>query len=126
MDRPGSWDQGVLGAGRPGGPESEWPPRLNEVPDGGGVPGAGRPRPGQEWPPRLGENPDDQGVLGAGRPGHGSSRQIPTTAAIVFGTLLLALALCAAAVYQVFQEYHLLGAWVAHPERVSLAEVQAL
>src|SRR5437868_6234072 len=126
MDRPGSSHQGVLGAGRPG-PESAWPPRLGEVPDGRGVPEAGRPGPGSEWPPRLGEVPgDDQGVLGAGRPGPGSFSRMPMTAALVFGTLLLALALCAAAVYQVFHEYHLLGAWVAHPEQLSVSEVRAL
>ena len=37
----------------------------------------------------------------------------PATAAIVLATLVLALALSAAAVYQVLEEYRLLGTWLA-------------
>jgi signal transduction histidine kinase len=48
------------------------------------------------------------------------------TVALVFGTLLLALALSAAAVYQVFQEYRLLSAWLTRPELISTSEVQSL
>jgi two-component system sensor histidine kinase HydH len=46
--------------------------------------------------------------------------------ALVFGTLLLALVLSAAAVYQVFKEYSLLGAWLARPELITSSEVRAL
>ena len=80
----------------------------------------------REWPPRIGEGPDDPDVLGAARPGPQSFSRIPMTVAIVFGTLLLAIALSAAAVYQVLQEHRLLSVWLARPARVSAAEIRAL
>jgi PAS domain-containing protein len=48
------------------------------------------------------------------------------TAMIVVLTLILALALSAAAVYQVFEEYHLLGGWLARPGPATYAEIAAL
>ena len=81
---------------------------------------------GREWPPRLGEVPEDRGVLGAGRPGPAASGRIPMTVAIVFVTLILALSLSAAAVYQVFEEHRMLGTWLNRAEPVALTEIQEL
>ncbi len=52
--------------------------------------------------------------------------RVPITVAIVLATLLLALALCAMAVFQVLDEYRMLGAWLARPEPVSTGELRAL
>ena len=41
--------------------------------------------------------------------------RIPVTAVIVLAALVLAFALSVAAVYQVLEEYRLLGAWLARP-----------
>ena len=51
---------------------------------------------------------------------------ITITVAIVLATLLLALALCAMAVFQVLEEYRMLGVWLARPEPVSTGELRAL
>src|SRR5437879_3742447 len=107
-DRPESSFPGSLGA-RASGRDSGWPRPLGE----------GRPGLGYPWPPPLGGVPEDRGVLGQGRPGTESSGRLPLSAAIVFATLLLAVVLSGAAVYQVFSEYHLLGDWLTRPERVS-------
>jgi signal transduction histidine kinase len=55
-----------------------------------------------------------------------SPTRIPITVAIVLGSLLLALGLSAAAVFQVFIEHRMLGQWLARPEPVTTAEIQAL
>jgi two-component system nitrogen regulation sensor histidine kinase GlnL len=55
-----------------------------------------------------------------------SQTRIPITMAIVLISLLLALALSAAAVYQVFLEHRMLGQWLSRPEPVTTAEIQAL
>jgi two-component system nitrogen regulation sensor histidine kinase GlnL len=55
-----------------------------------------------------------------------SPTRIPITVAIVLSTLLLALALSAAAVFQVFVEYRMLGQWLARSEPVPTGEIQAL
>ncbi|MGZ3393149.1 MAG: hypothetical protein ACXWPK_03265 [Isosphaeraceae bacterium] len=52
--------------------------------------------------------------------------RVPITVAIVLATLLLALALCAMAVFQVLDEYRMLGEWLARPELVSAGELRAL
>ena len=52
--------------------------------------------------------------------------RIPITVAIVLATLLLALALSATAVFQVFEEYRLLGDWLARPGPVPVAEIRRL
>lgn len=52
--------------------------------------------------------------------------RVPITVAIVLATLLLALALCAMAVFQVLDEYRMLGEWLARPEPVSAGELSAL
>ena len=52
--------------------------------------------------------------------------RVPITVAIVLATLLLALALCAMAVFQVLDEYRMLGEWLARPEPVSTGELRAL
>ena len=52
--------------------------------------------------------------------------RVPITVAIVLATLLLALALCAMAVFQVLDEYRMLGEWLARPEPVSARELRAL
>jgi hypothetical protein len=52
--------------------------------------------------------------------------RIPMTAAIVVAALVVAFALSAAAVYQVFEEYRLLGSWLARPGPVLPAEIDAL
>ncbi|MGZ3472245.1 MAG: hypothetical protein ACXVA6_19930 [Isosphaeraceae bacterium] len=52
--------------------------------------------------------------------------RVPITVAIVLATLLLALALCAMAVFQVLDEYRMLGGWLARPEPVSTGELRAL
>jgi signal transduction histidine kinase len=55
-----------------------------------------------------------------------SQARIPVTVAIVLGTLVLALVLCATAVFQVLDEYRLLGDWLNRPQAVSSQEVRAL
>ena len=112
-ERAGTSRGGAVGEGII--PTRGWPPPLDESRDLGDPAAASRPRPDGEWPPSLGEAGEDRGVLGAGRPGPGSFGRIPLTVAIVFVTLLLALALSAAAVYQVFEEYRLLGTWLSRP-----------
>jgi two-component system, NtrC family, sensor histidine kinase HydH len=52
--------------------------------------------------------------------------RVPITVAIVLATLLLALALCAMAVFQVLEEYRMLGEWLVRSERVSTGELRAL
>ena len=52
--------------------------------------------------------------------------RVPITVAIVLATLLLALALCAMAVFQVLDEYQMLGKWLARPEPVLTGELRAL
>jgi two-component system, NtrC family, sensor histidine kinase HydH len=52
--------------------------------------------------------------------------RIPLTAAIVVAALLLAFAMSAAAVYQVLEEYRLLGSWLSRPGSVSDAEIDDL
>jgi two-component system, NtrC family, sensor histidine kinase HydH len=52
--------------------------------------------------------------------------RIPTTAAVVLGSLILAFALNAAAVYQVLEEYQLLSTWVDRAGPLSVAEIKAL
>ena len=52
--------------------------------------------------------------------------QIPKTATIVIVLLVLAFALSAAAVLQVYTEYRLLGDWQARPRMVSSAEIGSL
>src|SRR5512135_884575 len=79
---------------------------------------------GDTWPPRL-NGPAEPGAMFRVKDTEGYTR-IPTTAAIVLGTLLLALALGAAAVYQVLEEYRLLGTWLIPPGPARAAEIQAL
>lgn len=55
-----------------------------------------------------------------------AQRRIPITSALVLVALLLAYALSVAAVYQVFDEYRMLGEWLARPGPVPRAEIQAL
>jgi two-component system, NtrC family, sensor histidine kinase HydH len=52
--------------------------------------------------------------------------RIPITVGIVLATLVLALALSATAVVQVYEEYRLLGAWLSRPGPVSRDEIGAL
>ena len=52
--------------------------------------------------------------------------QVPKTAAIVIAMLLLALALSAAAVIQVYREYRLLGQWQTRTSAVSRDEIDSL
>jgi PAS domain S-box-containing protein len=59
------------------------------------------------------------------RPTDNQSR-ITLTGAIVIATLLVALALSGMALFQVLEEYHLLGAWLRRPEPVPVAELQTL
>ena len=123
-ERAGTSRRGAVGEGI--NPPRGWPPPLDESRDIGDTAAASRPRPDGEWPPRLGEVAEDRGVLAAGRPGPGSFGRIPVTAAIVFVTLLLALALSAAAVYQVFEEHRLLGTWLSRPAPVTPNEIREL
>ncbi len=53
-------------------------------------------------------------------------RRIPITSALVLTALLAAYALSVAAVYQVFDEYRTLGAWLAGPGPVPTDEIRAL
>lgn len=78
---------------------------------------------GDTWPPRL-NGPAEPGAMFRVKDTEGYTR-IPTTA-IVLGTLLLALALSAAAVYQVLEEYRLLGTWLVQPGPARAAEIQTL
>src|SRR6476620_1214974 len=55
-----------------------------------------------------------------------SPSRIPIMAAIVLSTLLLAFVLSATAVFQVFDEYRLLGEWIARPGPLPVAEIRAL
>jgi signal transduction histidine kinase len=123
-DRTGTPPGAVIGQGL--NPSREWPPPLDEPREIGEQLDGSRPGSGRGWPPPLDEDEEDRGVLGAGRPGSGSFGRIPLTGAIVFVSLLLALALSAAAVYQVFQEYRLLGPWLNRPEPVPPSEIQDL
>jgi PAS domain S-box-containing protein len=59
------------------------------------------------------------------RPSENQTR-IPITVAIVLATLVLALALSATAVFQVLDEYRLLGDWLSRPGPVSTDEIRAL
>jgi signal transduction histidine kinase len=59
------------------------------------------------------------------RPSENQTR-IPITVAIVLTTLVLALALSATAVFQVLDEYRMLGRWLARSAPVATAEIQAL
>jgi two-component system nitrogen regulation sensor histidine kinase GlnL len=52
--------------------------------------------------------------------------RIPVTVAIVLATLLVAFALSAMAVFQVLEEYRLLGDWLVRPGTVPISEIQAL
>jgi two-component system, NtrC family, sensor histidine kinase HydH len=106
-------------------PPGEWPPTLDEPADGADLRDAARAS-GREWPPRLVEVGEDRSVFGAERPAPGTLSRIPLTVAIVFATLLLALVLSAAAVYQVFEEHRLLGGWLTRPEPVPPSEIQNL
>jgi signal transduction histidine kinase len=55
-----------------------------------------------------------------------SQIRVPITVAIVLVTLVLALLLSAAAVFQVFVEYQMLGEWLTRPQPVTTAEIEAL
>jgi two-component system sensor histidine kinase HydH len=59
------------------------------------------------------------------RPSEDQAR-IPITVAIVLATLVLALVLSATAVFQVLDEYRLLGDWLSRPGAVPTAEIRAL
>ena len=59
------------------------------------------------------------------RPTENQTR-IPITVAIVLATLVLALVLSATAVFQVLDEYRMLGEWLSRPEPVATAEIRAL
>ncbi len=76
------------------------------------------------WPPRLDRPYDSEAMFRVKE--HEGHPLIPTTAAIVLVTLLLALMLSAAAVYQVLEEYRLLGTWLAQPDRRREAEIRSL
>jgi two-component system, NtrC family, sensor histidine kinase HydH len=52
--------------------------------------------------------------------------RIPTAAVVTIAALVLAFALNAAAVYQVFEEHRLLGFWLARPGPVSASEIDTL
>jgi two-component system sensor histidine kinase HydH len=52
--------------------------------------------------------------------------RIPSTVAIVVGTLLLAFLLSSTAVFQVFTEYRMLSGWLERQGPVEVAEVEAL
>lgn len=117
--RVGAVDEGM-------GTSPEWPPPLEASSDGGSRSDAGRSGPGPAWPPRTREVGEAPGLLGEARAGQGGLVRIPLTAAIVFVTLLLALVLSAAAVYQVLQEHRLLGDWLSRPDAVSPSEIRGL
>src|SRR4051812_40167926 len=59
------------------------------------------------------------------RPSEDQDR-IPLTVAIVLTTLALALVLSATAVFQVFEEYRLLGSWLSRAGPVASPEIEAL
>ncbi len=79
---------------------------------------------GYLWPPRLNPPADSEAMFRSKDQEH--SALIPTTTAIVLLSLLLALALSAAAVYQVLQEYRLLGNWLGQPRPAPTAEIRTL
>jgi signal transduction histidine kinase len=79
---------------------------------------------GYAWPPRL-DRPASQEAMFCARDDEPYTL-IPTTAWLVLGTLFLALLLSAAAVYQVLEEYRLLGTWLVQPEQARAEEIRAL
>jgi two-component system, NtrC family, sensor histidine kinase HydH len=79
---------------------------------------------GDTWPPRLIRPADPEAMFRV--QDNERDALIPTTAVIVLGTLLLALVLSAAAVYQVLAEYRLLGTWLVQPGGARAAAIQAL
>src|SRR5262245_61217764 len=87
---------------------------MLHVKDSGGDTRPGQPG-GPAEPEAMFRVKDSEGYL-----------RVPMTAAVVLGTLLLALALSAAAVYQVFHEHRLLGGWLARGEPVPASELRKL
>jgi signal transduction histidine kinase len=75
------------------------------------------------WPPPLNRHADTEAIFRVND--DASDTVIPTTV-MVLGTLLLALVLSAAAVYQVLEEYRLLGTWLVQPGSVNSEEILRL
>jgi PAS domain S-box-containing protein len=55
-----------------------------------------------------------------------SEARIPITVAIVLATLLLAFVLSVTAVFQVFEEYRMLGQWLNRPAAVAVSDIESL
>ncbi len=123
-DRTATARGGAIGAGAS--PSPAWPPPANELGGGGDPPVSNGLRPPRVGRAGAGDVAETPGLLGEGRPGQGGALRIPLTSAIVVITLLLVLALSAAAVYQVLNEYRLLGEWASRSGPVSPGEIRVL
>ena len=84
--------------------------------EGGDIRARARPGSGQKWGWRTMFRVKASEIHG----------RIPGSAAIVLTTLVLASVLSVAAVYQVLEEYRLLGDWLGSSGPVSVAEIRSL